>query len=161
MTTIDFSPLFRSVIGFDRLASALESAARSEPVSYPPYDLAVVAADRYRLTLAVAGFTEAELELETRDNVLRVAGRHAPAPAEAEAAPEVQYLHRGIAQRGFERRFHLADHVKVVDARLEHGLLHVELAREVPEAMKPRRIAVRAASPALTQEAPAELARAA
>ncbi|NCA71523.1 MAG: Hsp20 family protein [Sphingobacteriia bacterium] len=159
MNTIDFSPLFRSVIGFDRLASTLESAARSEAGGYPPYNIEVADEHRYRLTLAVAGFTEAELELEVKDNQLSVTGQR----RESESDREVRYLHRGIANRGFNRHFQLADHVKVVEAKLEHGLLHIDLVREVPEAMKPRRIAIRGAASgaAITHEAPAELAQAA
>ena len=159
MTTLDFSPLFRSVIGFDRLASTLESAARSEPAGYPPYDLAVADENRYRLTLAVAGWTAADLEIETADNVLRIAGRH----ASAQQAPAGKLLHRGIARRGFERTFQLADHVRVIEARLEHGLLHIDLVREVPETMKPRRIAIGggAAEPAMAHADPAEERKAA
>lgn len=157
MNSIDFSPLFRSVIGFDRLATVLETATRNEAGGYPPYNIAVEDENRYRLTLAVAGFTEGELELEVKDNQLIVTGkRHDP-------EAEVRYLHRGIANRGFTRQFQLADHVKVVDARLVHGLLHIDLAREVPEAMKPRRIAIRgdSAGQSITHEAPADLAKAA
>jgi molecular chaperone IbpA len=148
MTNIDFSPLFRSVIGFDRLASTLESAARNEAGGYPPYNIEVADENRYRLTLAVAGFTEAELELEVKENQLTVSGKR------QEAANEVRYLHRGIANRAFERRFQLADHIKVVEATLDHGLLHIDLVREVPEAMKPRRIAIRtdAGEPAIEHE---------
>ena len=149
MTNIDFSPLLRSMIGVDRLTSALESAARSEPTGYPPYNIAAVDEHRYHLTLAVAGFTEADLDLEVKDNQLTISGQR------REPEDEVRYLHRGIAQRGFTRQFQLADHMVVVGARLEHGLLHIELVREVPEAMKPRRIAIRteaAAQPAIAHE---------
>ncbi len=139
MTTLDFSPLFRSMIGFDRLASTLETAYRAEPGGYPPYNVEVQDENRYCITLAVAGFSEQELELEAKENLLTVAGqRHA---TEAEG----NFLYRGIANRSFERKFQLADDVKVVDARLENGLLHIDLVREVPEAMKPRRIEVRGA----------------
>jgi molecular chaperone IbpA len=149
MTNIDFSPLFRSVIGFDRLASTLENAARNEAGGYPPYNIEVADENRYRLTLAVAGFTEAELALEVKENQLTVSGkRQAP-------EREVHYLHHGIANRTFERRFQLADHIQVVEAKLDHGLLHIDLVREVPEAMKPRRIAIRtdAGQPAIEHEA--------
>jgi molecular chaperone IbpA len=157
MTNVDFSPLFRSIIGFDRLASALESAARSEAGGYPPYNLEAADENRYRLTLAVAGFTESELALEVKEGQLIVTGKR----REPESAG--RYLHRGIANRGFTRHFQLADHVKVVEARLEHGLLHIVLAREVPESMKPRRIAIRGAvaGPAVSHAAPAELPKAA
>ena len=159
MTNIDVSPLLRSVIGFDRLASTLESAARSEPAGYPPYDLAVADENRYRLTLAVAGWSAADLEIETKDNVLRIAGRRAA----EEKTPAGRILHRGIARRGFERTFQLADHVRVVEARLEHGLLHIDVVREVPETMKPRRIAIGggAAEPAIAHAEPAEERKAA
>jgi molecular chaperone IbpA len=157
MTNVDFSPLFRSIIGFDRLASALESAARSEAGGYPPYNLEAADKSRYRLTLAVAGFTAAEIELGVKEGQLIVTGKR------REPEGEVRYLHRGIASRGFTRRFQLADHVEVVEARLEHGLLHIELAREVPEAMKPRRIAIRGAEagPAIGHPGAAELPKAA
>ena len=137
MTTLDFSPLFRSMIGFDRLATSLENAYRNEPVGYPPYNVEVQDENRYRITLAVAGFSEHELELEAKENLLTVSGQRQATETEG------NFLYRGIANRSFERKFQLADYVKVVDARLENGLLHIELVREVPEAMKPRRIEVR------------------
>ena len=139
MTTLDFSPLFRSMIGFDRLASTLETAYRAEPGGYPPYNVEVQDENRYCITLAVAGFSEQELELEAKENLLTVAGQRQATEAEG------NFLYRGIANRSFERKFQLADYVKVVDARLENGLLHINLVREVPEAMKPRRIEVRGA----------------
>jgi molecular chaperone IbpA len=138
MTTIDFSPLFRSMIGFDRLSNALETAYRSEPGGYPPYNVEVHGENDYRVTMAVAGFSRDDLEIEVTDNVLRVSG----ARGEAEGK-DTKFLYRGIANRGFERKFQLADYVRVVDARLENGLLHVDLRREIPEAMKPRRIEIR------------------
>ncbi|MEY6432172.1 Hsp20 family protein [Thioalkalicoccus limnaeus] len=137
MTTLDFSPLFRSMIGFDRLANALETAYRSEPGGYPPYNVELQDENRYRITLAVAGFSEDELNLEVKENLLTVSGqRHA-------TERDGNFLYRGIANRGFERKFQLADYVKVVEAKLEKGLLHIDLVREVPEAMKPRRIEIR------------------
>ena len=139
MTTLDFSPLFRSMIGFDRLASTMETAYRAEPGGYPPYNVEVQDENRYCITLAVAGFSEQELELEAKENLLTVAGQRQATEAEG------NFLYRGIANRSFERKFQLADYVKVIDARLENGLLHINLVCEVPEAMKPRRIEVRGA----------------
>lgn len=139
MTTLDFSPLFRSMIGFDRLANALETAYRSEPGGYPPYNVELQGEDRYRISLAVAGFSADELGIEAKENLLTVAGQRKAAETEG------NFLYRGIANRSFERKFQLADYVKVVEARLENGLLHVDLVREVPEAMKPRRIEIRGA----------------
>lgn len=137
MTTLDFSPLFRSMIGFDRLANSLETAYRSEPGGYPPYNVELKDENRYRITLAVAGFTEEDLDIEAKENLLTVAGQR--------RAPETEgnFLYRGIANRSFERKFQLADYVKVVEAKLENGLLHIDLVREVPEAMRPRRIEIR------------------
>lgn len=139
MTTIDFSPLFRSMIGFDRLSNALETAYRSEPGGYPPYNIEVSGENDYRITMAVAGFSEKDLLIEVKENILTVSGGRAE---ESEQA-ETRYLYRGIANRSFERKFQLADYVRVVDARLENGLLHVSLRREIPEAMKPRQIEIR------------------
>ncbi|MBK1717788.1 Hsp20 family protein [Thiocystis violacea] len=158
MTTLDFSPLFRSMIGFDRLASSLETAYRTEPGGYPPYNVEVQDENRYRITLAVAGFTEGELDIEAKENLLTVTGQRRAMEAEG------NFLYRGIANRSFERKFQLADYVKVVEAKLENGLLHVDLVREVPEAMKPRRIEIHggATSPAIEHDAvPLEPAKAA
>ncbi len=137
MTTIDFSPLFRSAIGFDRLASALESAWRTDAGGYPPYNIEVTGEDAYLITMAVAGFREQELEVQVKDDILTVSG------TKKEDDKERKYLYRGIANRGFERKFQLADHVRVLEARLKDGLLHIDLAREIPESMKPRRIDIR------------------
>jgi molecular chaperone IbpA len=137
MTTIDFSPLFRSMIGFDRLASSLESAYRAEAGGYPPYNIEVTGEDRYRITMAVAGFAEGDLDLQVKENILTVS---ASKQEEDEAR---QYLYRGIATRSFERQFQLADYVRVEDARLKDGLLHIDLVREIPEAVKPRKIEIR------------------
>lgn len=137
MTTIDFSPLFRSAIGFDRLASLLESAGRNDAGGYPPYNIEVTGEDTYEITMAVAGFRDAEVEVVVKDNILSVSG------TKQEDTKEHKYLYRGIANRGFERKFQLADHVRVLDARLRDGLLSIDLAREIPESMKPRRIEVR------------------
>ena len=137
MTTIDFSPLFRSAIGFDRLASLLESAGRSDPGGYPPYNIEVIGEDTYEITMAVAGFRDSELEVVVKDDILSVSG------TKPDETKERRFLYRGIANRGFERKFQLADHVRVRNARLQDGLLRIELAREIPESMKPRRIEVR------------------
>ena len=139
MTTIDFTPLFRSAIGFDRLASALESAYRSEAGGYPPYNIEMVGQDKYRISMAVAGFSRDELDIMVKESILTVSGSR----KEDADDKERRFLYRGIATRNFERQFQLADYVKVVDARLEDGLLHVELVREIPEAMKPRQIEIR------------------
>jgi molecular chaperone IbpA len=154
MTTIDFSPLFRSMIGFDRLASSLESAYRAEPGGYPPYNIEVTGNDRYRITMAVAGFGEGDLDLQVKENILTVsAGKR-----EEEEAKGKEYLYRGIATRNFERQFQLADYVRVEDARLKDGLLHVDLVREIPEAVKPRKIEVRSDNPSKLIEGEAKAA---
>jgi molecular chaperone IbpA len=141
MRTADFSPLYRTIVGFDRLASLIDAASGPDAgAGYPPYNIEQTDEDAYRIELAVAGFGEDDIELEVRDNVLTVSGRKA---AEAEDQAR-NYLYRGIAERAFERRFHLADHVVVKGAALENGLLSVALAREVPEALKPRKIAIQA-----------------
>jgi molecular chaperone IbpA len=137
MTMIDFTPLFRTAIGFDRLANTLESAYRADAGGYPPYNIEVRGEDQYRITMAVAGFTEGDLDIEVKENVLRVSG------AKRDGEQERHYLHRGIANRSFERSFQLADYVRVTGADLKDGLLHIALVREIPEAMKPRRIEIR------------------
>ena len=150
MRNFDFSPLYRSTVGFDRLAHMLDAslAAESQP-AYPPYDIEKTGENAYRITVAVAGFSEDELTVESKETTLVIAGR------KAEEQGERSYLHRGIAKRAFERRFQLADHVRPTAARTENGLLHVDLVREVPEALKPRRIEIaRGEKPAL--EATAE-----
>jgi molecular chaperone IbpA len=135
-TTFDFSPLFRSSIGFDRMLNALDAASRVETIdNWPPYDIAKTGEDDYRITMAVAGFSQDELDIAQEQNMLVVSGQKAGEEAS-------QYLHRGIAGRTFKRRFELADHVKVVGASLVNGLLTVDLKREIPEAMKPRRIEI-------------------
>ncbi len=153
MNAIDFAPLLRTAIGFDRLARLAEGSRAAEPQAYPPYNIERVGEDQYVLTMAVAGFSEAEIELEVRADTLTITGK----PAQAADAPR-SYLHRGIAGRAFERRFVLADHLVVKGAELAHGLLHVSLAREVPEALKPRRIAINSAPasrPQLVEQAAA------
>lgn len=139
MTTIDFTPLFRSAIGFDRLASALESADRSEAGGYPPYNIEVTGEDKYRISMAVAGFSGKDLNLHVKESILTVSGAH----KDEDKEKGQRFLYRGIATRNFERQFQLADYVRVVDARIEDGLLHIDLVREIPEAMKPRTIEIR------------------
>ena len=146
MERFDFTPLFRSTIGFDRLARLVDTANRvdSTAQSYPPYDIETTGEDAYRLTMAVAGFAQGELDITVHENTLIVTGK---AQNDTENG---RYLHHGIARRAFERRFSLADHLKVTGANLDNGLLHVDLVREVPEAMKPRTVkigTVEAASP--------------
>ena len=134
-TTMDLSPLYRSAIGFDRMARLLDSAVSESKPSYPPYNVELVEENHYRISMAVAGFAREDLEITSEQNVLTISGRQ-------NSDEERQYLYQGIAERNFERKFQLDEHVKVVDARLENGLLHVELQREIPEAMKPRKIAI-------------------
>jgi molecular chaperone IbpA len=142
--TFDFTPLFRSSIGFDRMLNALETSSRPELIdSWPPYDILKAGKDEYRITIALAGFTPEELTLTQEPNILVVAGQKAQ-------EEQGQYLHRGIAHRSFQRRFELADHVKVTGANLVDGLLTIELVREVPEEMKPRRIQI-GSNPALAK----------
>ena len=135
-TAYDFSPLYRSTVGFDRLFDLLDQAHRVEPMNWPPYNIEKVADDKYRITMAVAGFSPDEIEMTQHENTLLVSGQKHPEPE------GVQILHRGIATRSFKQTFNLADHVKVTGAGLEHGLLTVELKREIPEALKPRRIEI-------------------
>ena len=139
MRPIDFSPLYRSTVGFDRLANMLDNVLTSDipNVSYPPYNIEKTGDDAYRITVAVAGFAEAELSVEAEDGLLTIAGRKADPDG-----TEPSYLHRGIGTRAFERKFQLADHVRAAGAVIENGLLHVDLVREVPEALKPRTIAI-------------------
>lgn len=138
MTTFDFSPLYRTSVGFDRLASMMNSATRQDQGNaYPPYNIRTTGEDHYQITMAVAGFSEDEISITTEQNHLIVTGNRAD-----ETEEQGEYLHRGIATRSFERRFNLADHVKVVSASLENGLLHIELERELPETMKPRSIKI-------------------
>ncbi|HEX3952957.1 MAG TPA: Hsp20 family protein [Stellaceae bacterium] len=147
MDRFDFSPLFRSTIGFDRLARLVDTANRvdSTALTYPPYNIEKTGEDAYRLTMAVAGFSRDEIDIVVHENTLSVTGK---GQKEDEAG---RYLHRGIARRAFERRFSLADHLKVTGASLDNGLLHVDLVREVPEAMKPRSIQIAAGAPAPVQ----------
>ncbi|MBL8666877.1 MAG: Hsp20 family protein [Rhodospirillales bacterium] len=139
MTTIDFAPLFRSTVGFDHLMSLLENSGQwSESANgYPPYNIERTGEDRYRVTVAVAGFTGDELNVEAREHSLLVEGR------KKEAETSRSFLYRGIAGRSFKRQFQLADHVRVTGATLGNGLLVIDLVREVPEAMKPRRVDIK------------------
>lgn len=138
MRTFDFSPLYRSTIGFDHITSLLDSVNQRDQrqPTYPPYNIELLEKDRYRITMAVAGFVEEELEIQIEQTKLAIKGERS-----SEGATK-NYLHHGIAGRNFERTFQLADHVKVTSANLEHGLLHIDLAREIPEAMKPRSISI-------------------
>lgn len=138
MRNYDLSPLFRSTVGYDRLSRLLDSALNVDEaaLAYPPYNIEKVSEDAYRITMAVAGFGAEDLEIVAQPNVLIVVGKARKDPDGA------QYLHRGIARRAFERRFQLADFIKVANATLDNGLLQLDLVREVPEAMKPRTIAI-------------------
>ena len=133
----DYSPFYRSSVGFDRLFRLLDEAATGETQAYPPYNIERLGENEYRITIAVAGFTPAELAIEAKGNVLTVSGKKAD-----KASAGVEVLHQGIAGRSFERRFQLADYVEVKGADLANGLLHIALVRVVPEAMKPRQIAI-------------------
>ncbi|MFN3844985.1 MAG: Hsp20 family protein [Paracoccaceae bacterium] len=138
MRTFDLAPLYRATVGFDRIADLMDRALAADvaQTTYPPYNIEKTAEDAYRISIAVAGFSPEELSVEVKDGALHVTARKAP---EAEGKT---YLHRGIATRAFERRFALADHVRVTGAGHEHGMLHIDLIRETPEALKPRRIEI-------------------
>jgi len=138
MRTIDFSPLYRSVVGFDRLAALLDAAGAESATGYPPYNIERTDENTYRIEIAVAGFKAEELTVEAKENLLTVQGRKA-----ANDEPR-RYLHRGLAERNFERRFQLADYVVVTDAQLTDGLLAISLKRELPEQLKARRIEITA-----------------
>ncbi|WP_336485246.1 Hsp20 family protein [Methylobacterium nigriterrae] len=148
MRQFDLAPLYRSTVGFDRLFSALDQFVSAETApSYPPYNIERTGENAYRITVAVAGFTEADLSIEVKENALTLKGDRKP-----DATKRTEVLHQGIAARGFERRFQLADYVQVTGAVLENGLLHIDLVREIPEAKKPRQIQIATGRPA---EAPA------
>jgi molecular chaperone IbpA len=134
----DLSPLYRSTVGFDRLAQLLDNAGSFEVPTYPPYNIERVSDDEYRVTMAVAGFGRDDITIEVKQNTLTVSGKKAE-----KTEQKGEFLHQGIAQRAFERRFQLADYVQVEGAELDHGLLHIALKREIPEAMKPRTIAIK------------------
>ncbi len=136
MRTIDFSPLYRSVVGFDRLAQLLETASVDAASGYPPYNIERTDETAYRIEIAVAGFRSEELNIEVKENLLTVQGRKAANDEQR------RFLHRGLAERDFERRFQLADYVIVTEAKLADGLLSISLKRELPEALKPRRIEI-------------------
>ena len=138
MRSFDFSPLFRTTVGFDRMARALDTLADEPTNSFPPYNIESTGEDAYRITMAVAGFGENDIDITAQGATLVVSGR-IDRSGEAE---ERKFLHRGIAERAFERRFNLAEHVVVTNAALENGLLHINLVREVPEEKKPRKIAI-------------------
>ena len=140
MRNFDLSPLYRSTVGFDRLAGMLDQimAGDTPAPGYPPYNIEKTGEDAYRISIAVAGFGEDDLNIEVKDAQLTVTAKK----RETEGEEKPVYLHRGIAERGFERRFQLADHVRVSGAELQNGLLHIDLVREVPEALKPRTIAI-------------------
>lgn len=142
MRTLDFAPLYRSVVGFDRLAQLLETASVDAASGYPPYNIERTDENAYRVEIAVAGFRPEELNIEVKENLLTVQGRKA---ANDEAAQR-RFLHRGLAERDFERRFQLADYVVVTEAKLADGLLSISLKRELPEALKPRRIEIATSS---------------
>jgi len=147
MRTFDFAPLYRSTIGFDHLTSLLDAVAQREQSqpSYPPYNIELLSKDQYRITMAVAGFVESEVQIQSERQTLTVKGK------KAEDGKERNYLHQGIAGRNFERVFQLADHVKVTGATLENGLLNIDLVREIPEIMKPRQIAINGKAPQLLE----------
>ena len=139
MRTLDMSPLFRSMVGFERLADMIDTAAKQESGNgFPPYNIEQLGENEYRIELAVAGFSEDDLDIQLQENVLTITGKRVP----GENAEQRNFLHRGIAERAFERRFHLADNVQVRDADLQNGLLAIQLEREIPEAKKPRQIAI-------------------
>lgn len=140
MRSFDFAPLHRATVGFDQIADLMDRVLTNDTQpSYPPYNIEKLDAESYRISIAVAGFSEADLTVEVKEKALFVAGR------KADDKEDRSYLHRGIATRAFERRFHLADHIRVTGATHENGMLHIDLKREVPEALKPRRIEIAAA----------------
>lgn len=139
MSTIDLTPLYRTMVGFDRMATMIDTAARLDGAQgYPPYNIERIAEDAFTIEVAVAGFTQADIDIETKEGLLTVAGKKDG----DDDASDREFLHRGIAQRSFIRRFQLADHVIVTGADLEHGVLKISLVRELPEAKKPRKIAI-------------------
>jgi len=145
MRTIDFSPLYRSVVGFDRLADLLDSATAETSNGYPPYNIERLDENAYRVEIAVAGFRPDELDIQVKENLLTVTGRKAANDEQR------RFLHRGLAERNFERKFQLADYVVVTEANLADGLLSIALKRELPEALKPRRIEIGAGKSTLIE----------
>jgi len=150
MRNLDFAPLYRATVGFDQIADMMDRLLSTDPgtQSYPPYNIEKTGTDAWRISVAVAGFSDADLTVELRENALLITGRK----SEDETSEDRTYLHRGIATRAFERRFHLADHVRATGATHEHGMLHVDLVREVPEALKPRRIEIAKAETTTAQD---------
>ncbi len=138
MQTVDFSPFYRSTVGFDRLFNRLDGLVGQEAKSYPPYNIEKVGDNAYRISIAVAGFAESDIVIESKENSLSIKGAKAPEGEDNKR----EFLHRGIAERAFELRFQLAEYVEVTGASLENGLLHIELKRELPESKKPRTISI-------------------
>jgi len=152
MRHFDFSPLYRATVGFDQMADLMDRvlAGDTNQPTYPPYNIEKTGEDAWRISIAVAGFGEEDLTVELRENALVVTAR------KTEDDSDRTYLHRGIATRAFERRFHLADHVRATGARHENGMLHIDLVREVPEALKPRQIEITSSAPTAIEAEPAE-----
>jgi molecular chaperone IbpA len=146
MRTVDFSPLYRSMVGFDRLADLLDSAASETATGYPPYNIERTAENAYLIEIAVAGFKTDELAIDVKESVLTIQGHKSANDQER------HFVHRGLAERNFERRFQLGEYVAVIDARLADGLLSISLKRELPEALKPRRIEIGAGSPVVIED---------
>lgn len=136
MRNIDLSPLYRSFIGFDHLASMIDASQSEKQTSYPPYNIELLEEDKYRITMAVAGFSQDDISIEVQENTLKVSGTLESEPKER------KFLHKGISERNFERKFQLGYHVKVLNADMQNGLLHIELERVIPEAKKPRKIEI-------------------
>ena len=149
MRSLDFAPLYRATIGFDQIADMMDRVSAHDvgQSSYPPYNIEKTAEDGYRISIAVAGFSEVDLGIEVKENTLHVSAR------KSEPVDEKTYLHRGIATRAFDRKFHLADHVRATGASHADGMLHIDLIREVPEALKPRRIEIQSKAPLLVEAA--------
>jgi molecular chaperone IbpA len=149
MRSFDFAPLYRATIGFDQIADMMDRVSAHDvgQSSYPPYNIEKTAEDGYRISIAVAGFSEVDLGIEVKENTLHVSAR------KSEPVDEKTYLHRGIATRAFDRKFHLADHVRATGASHADGMLHIDLIREVPEALKPRRIEIQSEAPLLVEAA--------
>ena len=149
MRSFDFAPLYRATIGFDQIADMMDRVSAHDvgQSSYPPYNIEKTAEDGYRISIAVAGFSEVDLGIEVKENTLHVSAR------KSEPVDEKTYLHRGIATRAFDRKFHLADHVRATGASHADGMLHIDLIREVPEAMKPRRIEIQSKASLLVEAA--------
>ena len=148
MQTVDFSPFYRSTVGFDRLFNRLDGLVGQEAKSYPPYNIEKVGDNAYRISIAVAGFAESDIVIESKENSLSIKGAKAPEGEDNKR----EFLHRGIAERAFELRFQLADYVEVQGATLENGLLHLELKRELPESKKPRTIAIKGGTPTIEDQ---------